>query len=37
MDVFVCRHTVDYSSRVKAAVLLTPVGSDAGAFWEVTH
>lgn len=32
-----CCCTVDNSARVKAAVLLAPVGSDAGAFWEVAH
>lgn len=32
-----CRCTVDNSARVEAAVLLAPVGSDAGALWEVTH
>lgn len=32
-----CRFTVDNSAGIKAAVLLAPVGSDAGALWEVTH
>lgn len=30
-----CCYTVDNSSRVKAAVLLAPVGGDAGALGEV--
>lgn len=29
--------TVDDGARVKAAVLLAPVGSNAGALWEVAH
>lgn len=32
-----CCCTVDNSARVKAAVLLAPVGSDAGALWEIAH
>lgn len=34
---FCCVHTVDDSAGVKAAVLLAPVGSYAGALWEVAH
>lgn len=34
---FVCVCTVDNSARVKAAVLLAPVGGDAGSLWEVAH
>lgn len=40
LDVIVCCCcccTVDNSARVKAAVLLAPVGSDASALWEITH
>lgn len=29
--------TVYNSAGVKAAVLLAPVGSDAGALWEIAH
>lgn len=29
--------TVDNSAGVEAAVLLAPVGGDAGALWEVAH
>lgn len=32
-----CCCTADNSAGVKAAVLLAPVGSDAGALWEVAH
>lgn len=31
------RTSVDNGARVKAAVLLAPVGSDAGALWEIAH
>lgn len=34
--VFACC-TVDNSAGVKAAVLLAPVSSDAGALWEIAH
>lgn len=29
--------TVDNSAGVEAAILLAPVGGDAGALWEVAH
>lgn len=32
-----CFCTVDDGAGVKAAVLLAPVGSDAGALWEIAH
>lgn len=32
-----CSCTVDDGAGVKAAVLLAPVGSDAGALWEIAH
>lgn len=32
-----CSCTIDNRAGVKAAVLLAPVGSDAGALWEIAH